>query len=85
MKFRNAWFCPHIFYRLTSLIDVADHKDEVILLFIALVSRYAMNSWSKTLVFDIGGPKIFYALTTYLSTICLIPMSFIILLVKIFL
>ncbi len=38
-----------------------------------------MNSWSKKLVFDIGGPKI-----TCLSTICLIPMSFIILLVKMF-
>ena len=50
-----------MFYRLTSLIDVVDHEDEVILLFIALVSRYAMNSGSKKLVFDIGGPKIFYA------------------------
>jgi zinc transporter 5/7 len=75
-------FFAHIFYRLTSLIGVADHKGGVILLLIALFARCAMNSWSKKLVLDIGGPKKFYAITTCLSTVCLIPMSFIILLVN---
>jgi len=75
-------FFAHIFYRLTSLIGVADHKGGVILLLIALFSRCAINSWGKKLVLDIGGPKKFYALTTCLSTVCLIPMSFIILLVN---
>jgi len=73
-------FLAHIFYRLTSLIGVADHKGGVILLLIALFARCTMNSWSKKLVLDIGGPKKFHALTTCLSTVCLIPMSFIILL-----
>ena len=75
-------FFAHIFYRLTSLIGVADHKGGVILLLIALFARCAMNSWSKKLVLDIGGPKKFYAVSTCLSTVCLIPMSFIILLVN---
>ncbi|CAF1513191.1 unnamed protein product [Rotaria magnacalcarata] len=75
-------FFAHIFYQLTSLIGVADHKGGVILLLIALFFRCAINSWSKKLVLDIGGPKKFYAITTCLSTVCLIPMSFIILLVN---
>jgi zinc transporter 5/7 len=75
-------FFAHIFYRLTSLIGVADHKGGVILLLLALFTRCAMNSWSKKLVLDIGGPKKFYALTTCLSTVCLIPMSFIMLLIN---
>jgi zinc transporter 5/7 len=75
-------FFAHLFYRLTSFIGVADHKGGVILLLLALFSRCAINSWSKKLVLDIGGPKKFYAITTCLSTVCLIPMSFIILLVN---
>ena len=75
-------FFSHIFYQLTSLIGVADHKGGVILLLIALVFRCAMNSWSKKLVLDIGGPKKFYAMTTCLSTVCLVPMSFVILLLN---
>ncbi|UJR09931.1 hypothetical protein I4U23_014153 [Adineta vaga] len=75
-------FFAHIFYRLTSLIGVADHKGGVILLLFALFSRCAMNSWCKKLVLDIGGPKKFYAITTCLSTVCLIPMSFIMLLIN---
>lgn len=75
-------FFAHIFYRLTSFIGVADHKGGVILLLFALVFRCALSSWSKKLVLDIGGPKKFYALTTCLSTVCLIPMSFILVLVN---
>ena len=75
-------FFSHVFYQLTSLIGVADHKGGVILLLIALIFRCAMNSWSKKLVLDIGGAKKFYALTTCLSTVCLVPMSFIILLLN---
>ncbi|CAF1119640.1 unnamed protein product [Rotaria sp. Silwood1] len=75
-------FIAHIFYQLTSLIGVADHKGGVILLLIALFFRCAINSWSKKLILDVGGQKKFYAITTCLSTICLIPMSFIILLVN---
>lgn len=75
-------FFAHIFYRLTSFIGVADHKGGVILLLLALFSRCAINSSSKKLVLDIGGPKKFYAITTCLSTLCLIPMSFILLLVN---
>ena len=43
-------FFAHIFYRLTSLIGVADHKGGVILLLIALFTRCAINSSSKKLV-----------------------------------
>ena len=75
-------FFAHIFYRLTSFIGVADHKGGVLLLLLALVARCAVNSWSKKLVLDIGGPKKFYAITTCLSTVCLIPMSFIIFIVN---
>ncbi|CAF1361971.1 unnamed protein product [Adineta steineri] len=75
-------FFAHIFYRLTSFIGVADHTGGVILLLLALFARCTMNSWSKKLVLDIGGPKKFYAITTCLSTVCLIPMSFIMLLIN---
>ncbi|CAF1668722.1 unnamed protein product, partial [Adineta ricciae] len=75
-------FFAHIFYRLTSFVGVADHKGGVILLLFALFARCAMNSWSKKLVLDVGGPKKFYALTTCLSTVCLIPMSFIMMLIN---
>ena len=70
-------FFAHIFYRLTSLIGVADHKGGVLLLLVALFARCTMNTWSKKLVLDIGGPKKFYAITTCMSTVCLIPMSLI--------
>jgi len=72
----------HVFYRLTSLIGVADHKGGVILLLIALFMRCAINSSNKKLALDVGGPKKFYAITTCLSTICLIPMSFIMLIIN---
>ena len=75
-------FFAHIFYQLTSLIGVADHKGGVILVLIALFGQCTIHSWSKKLVLDIGGPKKFYAITTCLSTVCLIPMSFVILLVN---
>ncbi|CAF4161617.1 unnamed protein product [Adineta steineri] len=71
-----------MFYRLTSLIGVADHKGGVILLLIALFMRCIINSSNQKLVLDVGGPKKFYAITTCLSTVCLIPISFIMLLIN---
>ena len=70
-------FFAHIFYRFTSLIGVADHEGGVMLLVIALFMRCAINTSSKNLVLDVGGPKKFYAITTCLSTLCLIPISLI--------
>ncbi len=61
---------------------MADHKGGVILLLIALFMRCAINSSNKKLVLDIGGPKKCYAITTCLSTLCLIPMSFIMVLIN---
>ncbi|CAF1123198.1 unnamed protein product [Didymodactylos carnosus] len=69
----------HLFYRLTSLIGVADHKGGVILLLIALLLRCAINNLNRELVLDIGGPKRFYALTTCISTIFLAPLSLVVL------
>lgn len=67
----------HIFYRITSMVGVADHKGGVILLLFTVCARCALSSVSKKLVADIGGPKKFYALSTCLSTIILIPISLI--------
>lgn len=75
-------FFAHIFYRFTSLIGVADHEGGVMLLLIALFMRCAINTNSKNLVLDVGGPKKFYAITTCLSTICLIPISLIMLIIN---
>ncbi len=61
---------------------MADHKGGVILLLIALFMRCAINSSNKKLILDVGGPKKFYAITTCLSTVCLIPMSFIMLIIN---
>ncbi|CAF1927726.1 unnamed protein product [Rotaria magnacalcarata] len=72
----------HIFYLLTSFIGVADHKGGVILLIIAVCIRCAIDSLSKKLVVDVGGPKKFYAISTCLSAACLIPVSFMMLLIN---
>ncbi|CAF2554423.1 unnamed protein product [Rotaria sp. Silwood2] len=75
-------FFAHVFYQLTSFIGVGDHKGGVILLLIALFIRCTIDSLNKKLVHDAGGPKKFYALTTCLSTACLIPTAFIMLLIN---
>lgn len=75
-------FFAHLFYRLMSLIGVADHKGGVLLLLFALIGRCMLNSSSKKLVLDIGGPKKFYALTTCFSTICFIPLSIVVMFVN---
>ncbi|CAF3400300.1 unnamed protein product [Rotaria socialis] len=72
----------HVFYLLTSFIGVADHKGGVILLIIAVCIRCAIDSLSKKLVVDVGGPKKFHAISTCLSAACLIPTSFIMLLIN---
>ncbi|CAF0817886.1 unnamed protein product [Rotaria sp. Silwood1] len=72
----------HVFYRLTSFVGVGDHKGGVILLLIALFLRCTIDSLNKKLVLDVGGQKKFYAITTCLSTACLIPTSFIMLLIN---
>jgi hypothetical protein len=51
----NEEFYNYIHFNLAR--SLRRDKDEVILLFIALVSLYAMNSWSKKLVLDIGWTK----------------------------
>jgi hypothetical protein len=52
------------------------------LLLIALFMRCAINTSNTNLVLDVGGPKKFYAITTCLSTICLIPISMIMLIIN---
>ncbi len=64
------------------MIGVADHKGGVILLLVALFMRCAINSSNTKLALDVGGPKKFYAITTCLSTLCLIPISFILMLIN---
>ncbi|CAF0950167.1 unnamed protein product [Didymodactylos carnosus] len=52
----------HLFYRLTSLIRVVDHKGGVLILLLTLLLRCTTNNSNLKLIQDVGGPKRFYTL-----------------------
>ena len=66
-------FFSHLFYRLASWINVSDHKGGVLLLIFTLLLEVAFNSISKPLIDEVGGAKRLKSLSTYLSTLALIP------------
>ena len=58
---------------IVSWFDVSDHKGGVLLLIMALLLEIGLNNASKPLINDIGGTKRLQTLSSFVSTILLLP------------
>lgn len=69
-------FLTHLLHHITTLTGLSDHKGGVVLLFVTLCLQTGYSSAAKKLSVDIGGAKRLNALSTFVSTLILLPWAF---------